>query len=179
MTKKENNINAIKHALMNLENTDEDKIKETLIDILKLPKNYNQRLKGQIKRYANKKPPEELTDLIINEWGEYESIIKGFVEGISELSNEIFHIFITTLGKAEHTLNITETKIEIVNKSYEEKLKMSYLEFKKNLVIEYIDMGVSPDKAVDIVMDSSISDEEMVLKKIFDDVWDKHTNNYY
>ena len=142
-------------------------IEKIIKEKLGLPKNYPSRLAGQIKRQSESKTLEELKEYLINDWREYICRIEELFSGLGALQQELTGYFFENQEKLQQFKFDMEYEVSQIQATHNNAFKTSYNEYKKSLIAEYIEMGISPDKAADMFMQYDMESSQLDMEGLF------------
>lgn len=121
---------------------------------LKVPKDYNARLRDQLKRYAATKTPEELKEHILSDWIEHSKLLEKFWASVESLHEDVLGDLTTHLNRLKIEIYEGEEIYDHLMKIRTDGCKALFHEQKLAALKEYISIGVNPKQAAEMVMDT-------------------------
>ncbi len=132
---------------------------------LNVPKNYRSRLRAQFKRYENTKSPEELKEHILADWKGHADELENYWKAADSIRND----FMGDLMQKRLSLELQIQDREEVNNFLfgltREACKSLFHDRRIAALKEYISLGVNPDQASEMIMDSDRSYDSQAIEK--------------
>ena len=141
---------------------------ETIVkEKLNLPKNYPARIKTQIKRHSESKTVDELKEHLKEDWQKNMETLSEFISKIDEIQSELTDYFYSNQVKLQQYIFDMEHEISQIDATHNQAYNKAFHQYKLDLIKSYIDLGISPDKAADIVTNMDIVADQLGMKELF------------
>lgn len=142
-------------------------IRETIEKTLKIPKNYRSRIGAQLKRNANTKTIDELKEMLVEDWEKQTTGLADFWESLEKLQNDLAGQFYENQALHQNELSGLEFDIVMARTTFDDALKISYHEYRKKLITDYIALGLAPSDAAKMVLETNKNADALEMIKIY------------
>lgn len=105
---------------------------------LKLPKNYKARLQAQLKRYGEKKTPEELKIHILDDWKKHTAELTIFWETVEKIHEDVLADLYNHWSKLHEEVIELEAMIDMLDLLKAEECRLTFHEYRKAEIKEYM-----------------------------------------
>jgi len=146
---------------------------------LKIPKNYRSRLQAQLKRYEGTKSPQELKDHILSDWKRHSNELEDYWKAADKIHDDFLGDLIRKHLNLEIEIMEKEEMIKNLMGLRKEGCKALFHEQRIAALKEYISIGINPEQAAEMVMDTDRHCNTLSLEKRIEAEYKKWQNRDY